>query len=225
MSLYALGASFGQRSVPPRDLVAQFIRERLLGDGRFTGDLDCLNRIRVRAETVNEMLDEVIGSASSVWVLGASLEGRFVRYASMVQQWTEVDTPERLQRKSELVEEGGFGSSWEGVRQLTGESVPVGDLGSDAVVLLDGAGDRVGWESVAGWLTELVGVSGVRVVLDLPVAAQARTMGLSRAALKASGWVLEAEVHFAEREPLIVAGGVEIASGMPSLRVIRLRSC
>ena len=58
MSLYALGA-FCQRSVPPprrRGTVCS--RETAWGCTFLPGDLDELNRIRVRAERVNELLDD-----------------------------------------------------------------------------------------------------------------------------------------------------------------------
>lgn len=224
MSLYALGASFGQRSVPPRDVVARFVRERLLGDARFTGDLDELNRIRVRAETVNELLDDAACVDRSVWVVGSPLDGRFATYAHRFQRWIEVDTAAHLARKGSLVVEGGFDASWERVEQRPAESFAVEDVQPGSVVLMEGAGDRVGWSQVAAWLVELASVSGVDVVLDLPSAELARAMNLCRSSLKGLGWALDVEVHFAEREALIVAGGVEIASGMPPFRVVRLRA-
>jgi hypothetical protein len=210
--------------MPPRDLVARFVRERLLGEGRFTGDLDYLNMIRVREETVHELLDEVLGCDSCVWVAGASLDGRFLKYAPRVSRWIEVDTQAQLDRKASLVNDGGFDRSWAKVEQRSAETLPVEDIRPGEVVVLDGVGERGGWPQVAQWLAALVRVPGVRVVLDAPTGAEARATGLCRVGLKQLGWSLDAEYHFAEREPLIVAGGVEIASGMPALRVLCLRA-
>jgi len=260
-AIYAMGVVEGNRVRRARDPVASWLLRRFPDLGSQYGVPSVLSMIRERAAVVDRMLIEELnraerlGTVVDYYRMGGGLDGRFYRLfqheTSRIHRITELEEPQVLTAKSDMLAHSSFQEAWSEVEQRpmspmkwtlqTSTGVPV--------VNLEGAATRIG-------LRLLVQVLGAirrdcpkaRVIIDLPNflnrtgsgalapptgPPRLRWENLDRTGagrievghLRQMGWTIDEDLWLVSRPELRAANGVAICPGIEGLRVLRLIAC
>ncbi len=261
-SLYALGTVEGSRVRRPRDPVAAWMLRKhphLSPDFRVAS---VLAMIRSRTQEVDRMIRDELYTAKRTGCpilyqrLGCGFDARWYRLfrgqdEELISQHIEVDEPEVLQAKDEILSVSTFENTWAHVSAqpalaadwtaIEGEGQPV--------VNLEGAATRLGLRMLVRVLGQIRrDCPRAHVIVDLPgfltrtgsghlppptTAKRLRWEGLHRTGagkvgighLRQLGWEVDEDVWLASRPELRAQSGVAICPGVDGTRVLRLVAC
>lgn len=258
-TLYALGGVEGQRIRRPRDPVAAWLLKRHPELAPAFASPSVLAMLRARAQIVDEMIAEELSDAplepvhhTAVLAFGAGLDARWYRLRPLRLpgiHHVEVDEPELLRLKDQLLQPSPFARAWRCVHRvpIAASQWPVGRFSlrrhQRVLINLEGVAVRIGVDALQRLLRQLrLEIPHAHVIVDLPgilhtpserpwVAGSARSRWanpatthaalLTRAELEASGWRATDERWLAAR-PELRASGDAACTGMEALRVLRL---
>ncbi len=214
--------------------------------------------IRARAAIVDRMIEDeahrvrALGGHLTYWGFGGGFDARWYRLRptlrDVIGEHYEVDDPEVLEFKDQVLADSSFAGAWDRIRQhRAGEDrwgIPSGDA-PHVLVVLEGVATRIG----ADGLKRLLGrirrdAPHAHVVADLPGIVQppkvqrAIAVGSARSRwsspqgtgasalttreLRRLGWRPTEDLWFAARPELRAPSGMAVCSGMEALRVMML---
>jgi hypothetical protein len=256
-TLYALGAVDGQRVRRPRDPVAAWLLRRQPKLLPPTATPSILTMIRARTALVDRMIEEEVARARRLglelayWGFGVGFDARWYRLMALmgdvVRTHREMEDPEILSLKSDLLEESTFARAWGRIVQLPAPALDwqvEREPGRVPVVVLEGVATRVTIPSLRTMLAQIrKAAPGARVVMDLPATIEDRPAdpaelaasrgrwgsvnntaahAISTRQLVECGYRVVEDVQLAARPELRGSSGGVLCAGMEALRVLRL---